>query len=279
MLFDAILEAMNAKSPLEKKDLIQDLAQIYDTFSKSKLQNNEITINDTSKIHQLTHPSYDGFCTIVHPTKIRRPKSIKSEQSLAKVLHSIVHIEYSAIDLALDAMYRFRNLPLSYYNDWFEVLLEETLHFSLLHKYLNYLGYEYGDFPVHTQLFDAQKATSTLRDRMALLHRGLEANGLDANPFIVLKIQEFEHILTPKLLEILEIILHDEITHVKKGDKWWRYANNNTSPYDFLATLKRFESFYNPPKVLNIKARLMAGFNMDELEIISAFTNSKVFKD
>ncbi|WP_233706619.1 ferritin-like domain-containing protein [Helicobacter marmotae] len=261
MFFDMLFDIINAKSITQKLQLLEEFTQISTSLLLS-------TPTSSHPPRTLTEPSYKTFCSIIHPTKIRRVKAIKSPQALAKVLHSIVHIEYSAIDLALDAMYRFRDLPLSFYTDWLAVALEEKLHFSLLRESLNALGYEYGDFPVHAQLFYAQKATLSLHERMALLHRGAEANGLDANPFLVAKIQKFEHSLTPQILNTLELILKDEITHVKKGDKWWRYKHNSANAQSFLSTLERFKSLYALPKILNIKARLMAGFSQIELDML-----------
>lgn len=287
MDFTLIFEAMIAQSPEAKLKLIANIEQMAQELLKSEnppsntldsyylessLQTQEIQhfFNDFhSPIRPLQNPSYQRFCTITHPTKIRRPRHIKSVQSLAKVLHSIVHIEYSAIDLALDAMYRFRHLPLQYYRDWLIVALQEANHFRLLLDSLHSLGYEYGDFAVHSQLFDAQSATQDFRDRMALLHRGLEANGLDANPFVAAKIERFEHESIPQILQTLEIILHDEIEHVRKGDFWWRYANTKTSPEDFLAILQNFKQFHSVPKILNHKARLQAGFSAEELECLT----------
>ena len=287
MDFTLIFEAMIAQNPEEKLKLIANIEQMAQEllesenlpsntldsyYLESSFQTQEIQhfFNDFhSPIRPLQSPSYQRFCTITHPTKIRRPRHIKSVQSLAKVLHSIVHIEYSAIDLALDAMYRFRHLPLQYYRDWLIVALQEANHFRLLLDSLHSLGYEYGDFAVHSQLFDAQSATQDFRDRMALLHRGLEANGLDANPFVAAKIERFEHESIPQILQTLEIILHDEIEHVRKGDFWWRYANTKTSPEDFLAILQNFKQFHSVPKILNHKARLQAGFSAKELECLT----------
>ena len=287
MDFTLIFEAMIAQSLEEKLKLIANIEQMAQEllesenlpsntldsyYLESSLQTQEIQhfFNDFhSPIRPLQSPSYQRFCTITHPTKIRRPRHIKSVQSLAKVLHSIVHIEYSAIDLALDAMYRFRHLPLQYYRDWLIVALQEANHFRLLLDSLHSLGYEYGDFAVHSQLFDAQSATQDFRDRMALLHRGLEANGLDANPFVTAKIKAFEHDSTPQILQTLETILRDEIEHVRKGDFWWRYANTKTSPEDFLAILQNFKQFHSVPKILNHKARLQAGFSAEELKCLT----------
>ena len=263
-LFALSLEALHAPSIESKLALLEVVA------SQKHLLCEQILHSSHHTPFALQSPSYARFCEIIHPTKIRRPKHIKSKESFAKVLHSIVHIEYSAIDLALDALTRFKNLPLLYYEDWLEVALQEGLHFRLLRECLNKLGYEYGDFPVHSQLFDAQVATPDFSNRMALLHRGLEANGLDANPFVASKIKEFEHSITPQVLEILEIILHDEIEHVKKGDKWWKFANNKVSACDFVAILKRFEAFKAIPRNLHYEARLKAGFSLEELEIIKA---------
>lgn len=288
MDFTLIFEAIIAQSPDEKLQLIANIEQMAQEFlecehssfnsldsalsytESSQTQNlHHFFTNFHSRIRPLKDPSYQRFCTITHPTKIRRPKYIKSVQSLAKVLHSIVHIEYSAIDLALDAIYRFRHLPLQYYRDWLIVALQETEHFKLLLDSLQGLGYEYGDFPVHSQLFDAQSATQDFRERMALLHRGLEANGLDANPFVTAKIETFEHKSIPQILKVLEIILHDEIEHVRKGDFWWRYANTKTSPEDFIAILQSFKQFHPVPKILNLEARLQAGFSQEELEYLT----------
>lgn len=269
MFFDLLANALYAETTSLKANAMKMLMIEGKKYIESPLAFDSIKHKD-GFIYPLKVPSYSGFCRIVHPCKIRRPKYIKSETSLAKILHSIAHIEYSAIDLALDAMYRFRDLPLLYYRDWFEVAQEEFLHFSLLNECLQMLGYEYGDFPVHTNLFDAQKATLNLNERMALLHKGLEANGLDANPYIIDKLQHFVHPLTPKLLDIMHIILKDEITHVKKGDRWWRYVNANATEQDFLDILRRFHAFYHLPKVLNTEARLLAGFSHKELELLSA---------
>lgn len=268
-LFVLCSEALHAQSIESKLDFLHTLEVSQDALFQVPLPHqSHLPLN-------LQSPSYEKFCKIVHPTRIRRPKHIKSKESLAKLLHSIAHIEYSAIDLALDAIYRFRNLPIEYYQDWLEVALQERSHFALLRESLNALGYEYGDFEVHTQLFDASKATLKLDERMALLHRGLEASGLDSNPFIVEKIRAFEYPLRESLLKIFEIILYDEIEHVRKGDKWWKFANTNHSPRAYIELLQRFQRFCPTMKTLNLKARLEAGFSTEELTLL---TQQEVFR-
>ncbi|HDV7519849.1 TPA: ferritin-like domain-containing protein, partial [Campylobacter jejuni] len=190
--------------------------------------------------------------TLLHPTRIRRPKFVNSTHALAKIIHSVAHIEFNAINLALDASYRFKNLPLQFYYDWLEVADEEIKHFKLLNSALKELGYKYGNFPVHDNLESALEATKdSLSFRMGVVHRGLEAKGLDANPFVVQKLQSSNHSIKNLLMEYLEIILNDEIKHVKKGDTWWKFANQNR--YDFIELCKTFKQFSLAGKNLTFK--------------------------
>ncbi|MCI6218058.1 MAG: DUF455 family protein [Helicobacter sp.] len=205
---------------------------------------------------------------IVSPLKINRPKKVCSINTTAKILHSVAHIECSAIILALDTAYRFKGMPLRFYEDWLEVASEEIRHFALLEELLCELGYKYGDFSVHNKLFEALCATSKdLSVRLGVVHRGLEAKGLDANPFVLTKLLQTTLPITKKLKEVFDIILCDEIGHVSKGDKWWRLTLNTLkTPYSFVDLCKEFEYFTLAGKVMNIDARLKAGFSQEELE-------------
>lgn len=251
----------------EKFTLFEDF---YSDFLEEKF-----FINHRYHPKNQTQPSYAGFCNIVHPTKISRPKVLNSPQNLAKIIHSLAHIEYSAVDLALDATYKFQNLPIQYYKDWLEVANEEMMHFQSLREILNDLGFEYGDFDVHNNLYEAMILTScSISDRMGLVHRGLEAMGLDANPFVVAKIQTTTHPIKSKIIQTLQTILNDEISHVHKGDKWWKYTNTSNVPFSSL--IKRFQNFSIIGRVPNLNARLQAGFTQTEVEeMINATKNER----
>lgn len=204
------------------------------------------------------------------PMKIRRVRQLTSNEALAKMLHSLAHIEFCAIHLALDSAYRFRGLEMRFYKDWVEVVDDEIKHFQLLEKALNEIGFAYADFEAHDNLQAALKATThSLKYRMGVVHRGLEARGLDANPFVVKKLQGTTHPLKPFLEEILELILRDEITHVRKGDAWWRFAKDDND--DFIALCKEFKRFSLAGKVLNKEARRKAGFDEGEFTRLEAF--------
>ncbi|EGK8022150.1 ferritin-like domain-containing protein [Campylobacter lari] len=264
-----------------KRNFFEKLEKILyhkDIFKKIELFN-EFYENFKSNLYDFNHSHEAIICEnsqvkILHPMKIRRPKEANSTLSLAKILHSVAHIEYSAINLALDASYRFKNLPLKFYQDWLEVADEEIKHFLLLEKTLNELGFKYGDFHAHDNLEKALFLTKdNLTHRMGIVHRGLEAKGLDANPFVLEKLNTTNHPIKSLFSEIFTIILNDEIKHVNKGDFWWNYAKNENDNYlDLCAKYKEFNLL---GKVYNKTARIQAGFNENELQELDNFYNKK----
>ncbi len=194
---------------------------------------------------------------------------------LAALLHAVTHIEFNAINLALDAVWRFAGMPRAYYLDWLRVAAEEARHFSLLQGLLNSMGYGYGDFPAHTGLWDmTQKTEGDVLARMALVPRTLEARGLDATPPMQAKLRK---VGTPDALEavaILDIILRDEVGHVAIGNHWFRHlcGQRGLEPVAAYAALARQ---YGAPRLkgpLNLEARRAAGFDADELAALNADT-------
>ena len=187
----------------------------------------------------------------------------------ARLLHAIVHIEFSAINLALDHAARFRGLPEPYYADWIGVAVEEAEHFELLRTRLQSLGYDYGDFPAHAGLWDmAEKTTDDALVRMAMVPRLLEARGLDATPPIQMKLEQVgDH----ESARVLDIILRDEIGHVGLGDRWYRHlcAERRLEPEStYRDLLNRYQAPW-PQGKMNEAARLTAGFSAGELAVLA----------
>lgn len=202
---------------------------------------------------------------ITHPRKLRGVKNADNDYNLAKLIHAVAHIEYSAIQLALDSAYRFSFLPREFYEGFLKIASDEMKHFSLLEQALNELGFKYGDFIAHDTLIAALKATAnSLKYRMAVVHRGLEAKGLDANPFVQKKLENSSHNLKSFLKSTLNTILEDEITHVSAGDVWFKYAKNERE--SFIDICLKFKEFTLAGRVLNEDARLRAGFDEAELK-------------
>lgn len=192
-------------------------------------------------------------------------------EGLAALLHAVTHIEFNAINLALDAIWRFSAMPDAYYLDWLQVAAEEAQHFSLLRAHLQTMGYDYGDFPAHTGLWDMTAKTSEdVLARMALVPRTLEARGLDATPPMQAKLRRVATPHALRAVEILEVILRDEIGHVAIGNRWYRYlcVQRGLEP---VATYALLAVKYGAPRIrgpLNLAARRYAGFDAAELELL-----------
>ncbi len=190
----------------------------------------------------------------------------------AALMHAICHIEFNAINLALDAVWRFAGLPPDYYTDWLRVAGEEAYHFSLVREHLRSYGCEYGDFPAHDGLWTmAARTAGDVVARMALVPRTLEARGLDATPAIQAKLARAGD---ERAVAILDVILRDEIGHVAIGNRWYRWLceRDGTDPekrYAELAAIHRAPQL-RPP--FNLAAREAAGFSPAEIEALGAVT-------
>ena len=196
-------------------------------------------------------------------------RSPATPEGRARLLHAIVHSEFTAINLALDHAARFHGLPQAYYNDWIEVAAEEAEHFILLRQRLLALGHDYGDFPAHGSLWEMSERTA--HDpliRMALVPRLLEARGLDATPPIQRRLEQAGDEASARALDI---ILRDEIEHVGLGDRWFREfcGQRGLDPENhYRALLREFKAPW-PQTPMNESARLQAGFSPAELAALA----------
>jgi uncharacterized ferritin-like protein (DUF455 family) len=259
-LFDQLYIAL-AETDINQKPVLAQ--QLYDDWQAGKFVLPEASAENIPLVHGVP-PRPE----IVMGSKVPR-RSPASPEGRAALLHAVAHIEYSAIDLALDHAFRFRGLCADYYADWLRVAVDEARHFGLLRHYLQTLGYDYGDFPAHDSLW--QMSVRTAHDalaRMALVPRLMEARGLDATPPIREKLRQAGDL---EAVRILDIILNDEIIHVAIGDRWFRYfcAERNVEPE---ATYRELIVNYSAPwpqLPMNEKARLAAGFSGKELEYLA----------
>lgn len=199
------------------------------------------------------------------PVNSLKQRSMGQVAGRAAMLHAIAHIEFSAINLALDAAYRFRGLPADYYLDWLGVAQEECQHFELVRQRLRQLGFDYGDFPAHGALWElACRSADDVLDRMALVPRLQEARGLDVTPPIM---DKFRSVGDRDSLAALEVILRDEVGHVALGDKWFRHLCQERGLEPEATFRQRLASHGLPlPQTpMNVAARLQAGFSQEEL--------------
>ncbi|MFO8024634.1 ferritin-like domain-containing protein [Thiohalophilus sp.] len=230
-------------------------------------QAGELACESSGEAVCLSEPGRPGRPELVAPRDLPT-RSTASEAGRAALIHSICHIEFNAINLAWDAVYRFRDLPRDYYTDWIKVAREEAYHFSLLRDHLRHLGYDYGDFPAHNGLWEM--CLQTAHDplvRMALVPRVLEARGLDVTPGIMRKLEQSGD---DNAVDLLRIIQRDEVGHVAIGSRWFSYLceQRGLAPE---ATFRKLFDQYMPAGgrgPLDRASRLQAGFSEAELDYI-----------
>jgi uncharacterized ferritin-like protein (DUF455 family) len=206
------------------------------------------------------------------PPKSLPQRRLHSPAGRAALIHAVAHIEFNAINLALDAAYRFRGMPVAYYADWLLVANEEARHFVMLEQRLGELGYGYGDFDAHAGLW--QMAVTTAHSplaRMALVPRVMEARGLDVTPGMIIRLRSAGDEQT---VTILETILQEEVRHVAIGSRWFRHCCQQAKlPVEetFVDLLKQhFQGQLRGP--FNEPARLEAGFSEQELNRLKGLT-------
>jgi len=260
-----LLRVILATNPRKKN-------MLFDVFYR-RYRHGELVQDEGYVPEVFTVPSYAAFCKVVAPQDVPRRKNPATPQGQVLMLHSIAHIEYSAIDLALDHAYRFTGLPKAYYDDWLAVADDEFRHFKMLEKLLKELHSFYGALPVHNALFEAGQKTQTFLERMAVVPRYFEANGLDATPQILKKLRSIHaNTMNDAIVNALQLILEEEVDHVRKGDVWFSYAcrQAGVTKAVYFEIIKRLYPRGIPrQKFLNVPARKAAGFSCSELNIMA----------
>ncbi|PJG83400.1 ferritin-like domain-containing protein [Caviibacterium pharyngocola] len=269
-LWDLVIEALKETDPAEKCRLVNSL---YDDILP------HIQFNETEDFPQVV-PTQDiaGIPPkphLVAPKDVPK-RSFASEEGYAATLHAIAHIEFNAINLGLDAAWRFGRAAQQelgegavFVRDWLRVAREESTHFTLINQHLITLGYQYGDFEGHAGLWEMAQATAhDIWERMALVPRVLEARGLDATPVLQEKIAQRKDFAA---VRILDIVLRDEIGHVSIGNHWYHALSKQRG----LDAMECFGELLRKYRIvifrgaINTNARLQAGFTQYELDWIA----------
>ena len=232
-----------------------------------RFENQNLDLSSTDEIDSVITPGRPDKPALVSPREVSR-RNLATEEGRIALIHAIAHIEFNAINLALDAMYRYQTMPEEYYKDWMQVAFEEAQHFTMLQQRLQDLGCNYGDMDAHNGLWEmALKTQHSVIARMALVPRVLEARGLDVTPGMIKRLQGHGDNAT---VEILKIIFEQEIGHVAIGSRWFNYACEleNVSPeHTFQDLLKEYMAgdLRGP---FELDARRKAGFSTAELEAL-----------
>ena len=252
------LHLLSIRDPILKGDGVARLREDY--------LNNRVTLDLERNLTEtgVVIPGRPETPILVNPGLVKR-RSMHTQEGRAVLIHALAHIEFNAINLALDAIWRFSGMPQEYYEDWLKIAQEEAYHFDLLNQHLKLQGFQYGDFPAHNSLWEmVSKTTDSLLARMALVPRTMEARGLDALPPIQEKLAQADD---PETVKILQIILNDEVGHVQIGNRWFNYLCQQEA-LDPIKTYASLMVTYEAPKLrgpFNYLARKAAGFTDAEL--------------
>ncbi len=239
-------------------------AEVADAFVNGRLD-----LYETEPVQPIGSPGRPVRPNLIDLRALPQRK-LGSSEGRACLLHAIAHIEFNAINLAWDAVYRFRGMPRKYYCDWVSVAADEARHFSLIRSRMSELGYAYGDFDAHNGLWEmAVKTANSCLERMALVPRVLEARGLDVTPGMIARLIAVNDRASAA---VLEVILREEVAHVEIGSRWfnWCCERDGLTPIPTFTGL--VEHYFGMPLrgPLNREARLRAGFSSAELDLLTA---------
>lgn len=258
-------QALQALSTSEPEDKVHATHALFEALQAghTQLDTAERLTPDTTR----PLPGRPARPALIAPIDVPQ-RSAFTPEGFAMLLHAVAHIEFNAIDLALDAVWRFPDMPAEYYTDWLQVAHEEAIHFGLLRTHLQTLGHDYGDFAAHNSLWEMCLRTQhDVTARMALVPRTMEARGLDATPPMQARLRKVGTPAALRAVEILDVILRDEIGHVAVGNRWygWLCERQGIEP---LAHYRRLAREHSAPRLkppFNEPARRAAGFSDAEL--------------
>jgi len=289
------LAALACADPLEKSEIALAL------HARAKLDFQADLSAQLTPDPSLPMPGRPARPALVHPAKVSK-RATSTIEGRAALLHAICHIEFNAINLALDAVWRYAGMPEAFYRDWLRVAAEEAKHFKLLRAHLaslgyaygdfgahdglwlkhfrllrdhlrQHLGHDYGDFPAHQGLWSmCEKTAHDITARMALVPRTLEARGLDATPQIQQRLRSANKPDALAAVAILDIILAEEIGHVAIGNHWYHHLCQQAG-IDPIAHYKHLVDHYAVPRLhppFNLAAREEAGFSAEEIAFLLA---------
>lgn len=264
-LFDVARHCLDCADPAEKVALTHQAAADF--------RAGDLPIEEAASAPEpIRPPGRPARPNLVSPRELNK-RGLGSPEGRAAFLHAIAHIEFNAINLAWDAVYRFRGMPESFYRDWVGVADDEARHYSLLSQRLRELGASYGDFPAHNGLWEmAEKTAHSVLARMALVPRVLEARGLDVTPGMIVRLRALGDEASA---QILELILREEIAHVAAGSRWfvWCCEREGLAPQPTFAALVDGVAHGSIRGPFNRDARLAAGFDDREMHMLEGLVS------
>ncbi|MER2511161.1 MAG: ferritin-like domain-containing protein [Nitrosomonas ureae] len=258
-LFDAAESCLSACEIKEKLQLTEQTAQAW--------RDGLLSLESKNAPKPVDEPGRPDNPILVSPGDVPK-RRMGTPAGLVALIHAVTHIEFNAINLAWDAVYRFRDMPQQFYSDWVQIAIEEAYHFQLLRQRLNELSSDYGELPAHNGLWDTARRTAfDPLVRMALVPRVLEARGLDVTPGIIERLRQAGD---DRTIAVLKIILRDEVGHVAIGSHWFKYLCQQRELDSEQLFLELINQYFTGQVCgpFHYEARQKAGFSAAELSAL-----------
>lgn len=252
-----------ARICLQTTDIEQKLTTTQQAWQKS--QAGELSFASELPVDSISLTQFPQRPLLLAPRDMPK-RNLNAPDGVAAMFHALAHIEFIAIYLAWDIIYRFRGLPEQFYRDWLKVAAEEALHFGLIRTHLRSFGIDYGDLPAHHGLWEhAEDTAHDILARLAIVPRCMEARGLDVTPALI---EKFKIRQDQASVAILTRILTDEVGHVAFGSYWFKTfcEQQGYEPEQKYQELLRQYYKGKPKGPFNKEMRIIAGFSTAELD-------------
>ena len=230
------------------------------------LESGELSLIRNQPVLPIERTRFPDKPVLLSPRDMPKRK-LGTAEGVSAFFHAIAHVEFMAIYLAWDMLYRFQGLPDQFYQDWLRVADEEAQHFELIRAHLQAMHVAYGDLPAHSGLWDHAKDTADdLLGRLAMVPRCMEARGLDVTPAII---DKFKKLGDDASVAVLNRILTDEVGHVERGSYWFKFVCGQQGfepEAKYRQLIKQFYLGGKPKGPFNREMRIIAGFSNAELD-------------
>lgn len=233
--------------------------------ARQLLDNNSLSLQACGEVLPISATVFPSKPQLLMPRDMPK-RRLDTPEGKAAFFHALAHIEFVAIYLAWDIIYRFRGLPDDFYRDWLMIADEEALHFAMIREHLLTLGADYGDLPAHRGLWShAEDTADDILARLAVVPRCMEARGLDVTPAMIDKLKAMGD---DAGVAILTRIYQDEVGHVERGSYWFNTLARQRGLEPEACYRELILSYYKgkPKGPFNREVRIIAGFSNNEID-------------
>ncbi|MGJ0429915.1 ferritin-like domain-containing protein [Methylobacter sp.] len=253
-----------AEACLHRADIDEKLALTHQAWQL--LQSQRLSLDSDRPVLPIVNVKFPDRPQLLAPRHMPQRK-LTTPDGLIAFFHAIAHVEFVAIYLAWDILYRFRGLPDQFYQDWLRVADEEAQHFALIRDHLRSLQIDYGDLPAHSGLWEhATDTADNVLARLAMVPRCMEARGLDVTPAII---EKFKKLGDATSVALLTRILTDEVGHVELGSYWFKFVcrqHGYEPEAKYRELIREYYKGGKPKGPFNREMRIIAGFSNAELD-------------